>query len=546
MQRRCLAADVLAQRVDLIGRDVELVATLVREQQVVALDAADRTAHHALVAADAVLEVHHVHARLEVLEQRGAVAPARAWTAVGAAAAGEVGLGDDRHPGGVHRHAVLQRCDHHAAAGRRQVDGAVGIGTDDGEVETVLEEQFLQPPRRAGAVGRHHDAVAVAEQLRQASGERCAVAGEWPPARGLHHRCRRRLRDRVDGPERTGVDEQAVGVDVQAREGTVGRPRPRRGERRREVVLLGEQVGAAVAGAARLDEHDLCGGRQHVGEQRLVRTQPWQPALHAVEQLTFGEALPLLAAPRLGGHEPGRAFADVVVGEQLSRREDAHDVEVGDRALVVDPEGRQAVHVVAPQVDAHRHVAGRREHIDDRPPPGELAAVLHQLLAAVAVPGESAHERVGIDHVAVAHRDRLDRRGTGTEALEHGPGPGHDHGRAGGAVAQTPQQLEAPAHRLHRGRHPLERQRLPRRQQRYLVGGEELGEVVGELAGHRARRAGDHERPPTRQPGERGQRDRAGDLADRQAGIGLGEGACECRLVAQERGKSCEAHLFPV
>ena len=73
VQRRCLAADVLAQRVDLVGRHVELVAALVRDEQVVALDAADGPLDHALVLADAVLVVHDVVAGLEVLERAGAL-----------------------------------------------------------------------------------------------------------------------------------------------------------------------------------------------------------------------------------------------------------------------------------------------------------------------------------------------------------------------------------------------------------------------------------------------------------------------------------------
>ena len=55
VQRRRLAADVLAQHVDLVGRDVQLVAALVGDEQVVALDATDRALDHALVLADAVL-----------------------------------------------------------------------------------------------------------------------------------------------------------------------------------------------------------------------------------------------------------------------------------------------------------------------------------------------------------------------------------------------------------------------------------------------------------------------------------------------------------
>jgi hypothetical protein len=70
VERRRLPADVLAQRVDLVARHVQLVAALVREEQVVALGPADRALHHALVLADAVLVVHDVVAGLEVLEER--------------------------------------------------------------------------------------------------------------------------------------------------------------------------------------------------------------------------------------------------------------------------------------------------------------------------------------------------------------------------------------------------------------------------------------------------------------------------------------------
>ena len=50
----------------------------------------------------------------------------------------------------------------------------------------------------------------------------------------------------------------------------------------------------------RLDEHDLGRLGQHVGQQLLGVGEPRQPALHAVEQGALAEALPLLAAPRLG------------------------------------------------------------------------------------------------------------------------------------------------------------------------------------------------------------------------------------------------------
>ena len=78
----------MADGVDLVGRDVELVVAPVLEQQVVALDAADGPLDHAGVAGHAVLVVHDVVAGLEVVEEPLGVALA------GAGPCG--GPGDDR------------------------------------------------------------------------------------------------------------------------------------------------------------------------------------------------------------------------------------------------------------------------------------------------------------------------------------------------------------------------------------------------------------------------------------------------------------------
>ena len=110
VQRRRLAADVLTQHVDLVGGDVQPVIALVGHEEVVPLDAAHRALDHALVTADAVLGVDDVHAGLEVLEDaEGLTAPAR--PAMGATAAGEVALRDDRQLGGRERDAVVERSD---------------------------------------------------------------------------------------------------------------------------------------------------------------------------------------------------------------------------------------------------------------------------------------------------------------------------------------------------------------------------------------------------------------------------------------------------
>ena len=93
MQRRRVAARVVADGVDLVGGHVELVAAAVLQQQVVALGAAKGALHHAAVAGDTVLVVHDVIADLEVFEEPLGVRAPGPRPPMGAAAAGHVVLG---------------------------------------------------------------------------------------------------------------------------------------------------------------------------------------------------------------------------------------------------------------------------------------------------------------------------------------------------------------------------------------------------------------------------------------------------------------------
>ena len=114
-ERRRVAAGVAADRADLVGRDVELVAAAVRDEEVVALDAADRPGDHPLVPADAVHLVHDEVVGLQVLVVVDGLA-GLARAAVDAPAAGEVGLRDEREPG-------VGQDDARARAARRRATG---------------------------------------------------------------------------------------------------------------------------------------------------------------------------------------------------------------------------------------------------------------------------------------------------------------------------------------------------------------------------------------------------------------------------------------
>ena len=321
---------------------------------------------------------------------------------------------------------------------------------------------------------------------------------------------------------------------MEARERLVGIAGPRRCQGAGEIVLLGDEVERPVAHPPGLDEDDLGRLGEHVGEQPVVVDQPRQPTLHAVEVDALGEAFPLLATPRFAGDEMGGAFADVVGRHQLAGREDDDLVEVVDRSLVVDAEAGETVDLVAPQVDADRRIGGRREHVDDGAAAGELAAVLDEFLAPVAELDQLAAERVGVDFAAGPHDDRLGRGRFRAELLEQRPHTGDDDGRTALGIAQAPEDVEPLAHRLHARADTLERQRLPAGEMHDLARWQELGEVVGELARHRARRAAHDERPPRRERRQRRDRDRPRHLHDGQSRVGVAERPRQPGLAAQQ------------
>ena len=173
--------------------------------------------------------------------------------------------------------------------------------------------------------------------------------------------------------------------------------------------------------------------------------------------------------PTAASRRARRRGPHLVGGQQLAGREDPRLGDVVGGALVGDRERGQAVDLVAPEVDAHRMVVGRRVHVDDRAAHRDLAARLDLVLAPVAAGDEARDQLVAVDLVAGAHDDRLDLLDVRAEALHQRPHRRDDdrgrRARPGGA----PHHPQAPAHRLERRRDPLERQGLPRREQLDLV-----------------------------------------------------------------------------
>ncbi|CAB4704050.1 unannotated protein [freshwater metagenome] len=144
----------------------------------------------------------------------------------------------------------------------------------------------------------------------------------------------------------------------------------------------------------------------------------------------FGETFPLLAPPRLGADERVGAGAHCLAGQQFARREDEGFGEVAGAALIVNTDGGESIHFVAPQVDTNGHIGCGREHVDDGTASGDLAAVLNDFLTAVATGDQGLEQLFGIDDGTRVHTNWLDVYCAGTESLQQRTHAGHDDGRA--------------------------------------------------------------------------------------------------------------------
>ncbi len=441
-----VAARVHAHAVDLLRRHVQPVVTAVLQQQVVALDPADRPLHHPGVAGDAVVVVHDVAADLEVVEGSLRGAAPRSRRAVRSPATGEVGLGQHRE---LHRrqdHPALDRRtgDDHAARARH-VDAVVRHRV----AHAVVAKQLVDPFRRPGALGGDHDAIAGRTHLVELADELGAVGtGLEPRGRGQGLDARALGRDGHRPHRCVGVGQQPIEVHVELGQvGGVG-DTPRGGERAGEVGLLRGDVDGAVAHPARLDQDDLRVVADEVEQHVGAVGEPRQPRLHPVEGLAVGQPRPLLTAPGLRRHQRLGALPDLVGRQQLAAREDLDALEVDRRALVGDRELGEPVDLVAPQVDAHRRVGDRREDVDDRSTHRDLATVLHLVLPPVPAGDEQLDGLVQVEHRARRDHQRLDVLHVRSQALDECPRRRDDH--VGGAIGipKPPHGAHPPPHRL--------------------------------------------------------------------------------------------------
>ncbi len=486
-----LAADVLGDLLELVGGDVEPVAGLaalgggVLHDQVLAGGALDGALHHLDVAADAVLLVDDVVARLQGERVDGLAAPGRHPRALapGGLLAGQVGLGEhgqleglvdeavvdraagDVHDGGAERAEVLVEAGGDALPAEH-LDGAGGRAVALGEVDRApaVGEPALgvgQRPRGVAAVGLggvHAELEGVLVTLRVGGGRQALVGGEGRDRPPHHAQLAGPLPDVRDGP-------QGGGVHVDGRLAAAGGGRP---GRLQELLRGRHQVGGPGPHPLRVADHRHRPLGQDVQEQFHVVDEDRGQRLHALDGDALGDLAEQFAQLGVVLGEGGGPLAHVRGQQQLAAGRGPQAV-LGDLqgALVGDLEVADLLDVVAPELDPERVLLGRREHVEDAAAHGELAALLDQLHARVRRCRQRLDDLFQVGALPGAQGDRLQVAQALDLGLEHGAHGCHDDGDGAGlgvvgaGVDQAPQHGEAAADGVAAGAEPLVREGLP-------------------------------------------------------------------------------------
>jgi len=271
-----------------------------------------------------------------------------------------------------------------------------------------------------------------------------------------------------------------------------GAPRPC--QRGRKIGFFVTDVPGPVTKTAGLDQHDEGVCPHVVDEDGISIGQPWQPRLHAVEELAVGEPFPVLAPPRFGRHELTCPFSDVFGGHDLSRCMDDHFGTGHRRALVIDAKLTEAIDFIAPQVDANRSACRTWEYIDDGTSNREVPSALDLRLAPIPRVNQHSGEVADIDLVTDANNDWFEVVNPWTETLHQRTRRSDDDLGRPGRVLEPPQNFEATSHGFDVGADALERQCLPSWEDRDVVFAEIKGEVGPEALGFGGCRHRDHDR----------------------------------------------------
>ena len=240
--------------------------------------------------------------------------------------------------------------------------------------------------------------------------------------------------------------------------------------------------------------------------------------LHALHVLPIGDAFAHLGQVGVLGPHGESAFSHGVGDEDLSARVCGDPLDgFIPRALIGDGERTDLLDRVAEEIDAHRVIGRRREHIKNPSTYGELAPTLHEVDAVVGRRGEGFDQLVEIVFLTGCQGHRLqvtEPRGLG---LDHSADRRHhDAGRRSCVLAgNSAEHFETPTDCVRARAQAFVRQRLPRGIVGHIVLTQDGRERRGHLLGFAVGRGDQQNRADLRERGrhERLQRLRQHDVS---------------------------------
>ena len=275
----------------------------------------------------------------------------------------------------------------------------------------------------------------------------------------------------------------------------------------------------------------------------IVIAQPRQPRLHALEHGALADAFPLRRSPWFALQQQEGSGAHVVRRTKFAATEQLHRLDRLGRPLVMHTEFGEPVDLIPPEVDAHRHIAGRTEHVDDRTADRHLAPVLDLVLTAIAEIDQTTYEFLRVDLVAGADHDRRGFLDVRAKPLQQRLDRSDDDcGCFSRTTGEVPHGLQTSAHGLNGGAHPFERQGLPRREHvdsrpaevRPKVGRDAIGVVRGW--------GDDDQRSAATQLGKSGEHVGTGRIGDADRSRSRPEEIDETGVGAEEGRKGTQRH----
>ena len=404
-------ASVASEDVDILDRDVELVAAGIFQGDAIVRRFLDRDLGQPVITADPMIGMDDEIARRE----RGELAHEGFGALLALAPPDEtvaehVLLGQERDFGSAEAVIELDRRQRHLAL-RRDPERFLPI-VDRGRLrEAMFGEQPLQPFAGADGIACEHHLALRAAKLGDMGDDRLVNIGVLSPFgseipcridREIEHSFAVGFVERSDEMERSPLDQRlpfvAVEIERLGRERTIASrllglgPLP-------VVEIIEDRIesrfgGAAVSGIA--DDEIIV--RQMIEQGRQLLFEQGKPVIDSSDPAPVRNRLVDRIAGR-GGAEPlaigGAEALDAVFVEQGFRgRQQSEAFDPVDASLGGGIEAAHAFDLVAEEIQPERFRLARREEIDQAAPDRELSGIANRLGSSISVRLEQSGQPV--------------------------------------------------------------------------------------------------------------------------------------------------------